>query len=421
MKHSFIKLLPALRGKQQGISNILLIVGIAIAALILHSVLPEIAQGWVAMSWISMLGHSAITVLALFIAWLMLSSASNKKANNRLQQAVQQQSAVESVLMQTHPQFATHFAGASGDLDQVQVLLADAIEKLLESFQGMQHLIKSQQKTALGQEKNQADINGNDIGEFLAEISATFQALIDSIINNSRVGLELLEKMDVVSEKVSGILGILGGIDDIAKQTNLLALNAAIEAARAGEQGRGFAVVADEVRKLSSRSEQLSQQIRTMVGGVKESIKDASTTIDTSIARLSSFNISFTAEAKIKMGKALGRAQEANASMAGIIEQQGNIAREVDEVVGRAISSLQFQDMVGQLLEHSNTRITSMETAWHRMGDWSKEAAQGHAASPDKIDKMRVEIGDIFAAADAMGKRNPVRQKTMETSEIDLF
>jgi methyl-accepting chemotaxis protein len=90
-------------------------------------------------------------------------------------------------------------------------------------------------------------------------------------------------------------------------------------------------------------------------------------------------------------------------------------------VVGNAISSLQFQDMVGQLLQHSNTRINSMKAAWIRMGDWSKEAAQGHASSLDKIDKMRTEISEIFATADALGKRSPVRQEKMETGEIDLF
>jgi hypothetical protein len=55
------------------------------------------------------------------------------------------------------------------------------------------------------------------------------------------------------------------------------------------------------------------------------------------------------------------------------------------------------------------------------MGDWSKEASQGRAASLDRIDKMRTEISDIFATADAMGKRNPVRQEKMETGGIDLF
>ncbi len=66
--------------------------------------------------------------------------------------------------------------------------------------------------------------------------------------------MELVEKMETVSQQVQKVLAGLGEIDSISKQTNLLALNAAIEAARAGETGRGFAVVADEVRKLSATS-----------------------------------------------------------------------------------------------------------------------------------------------------------------------
>lgn len=399
-------------GKQQGKSAILLLAGIAISALLLHWVLSGIGQTWVAM-----LVHSSITILALFIAWLVFSATAKKGSASHIQQEVQQQSAVESVLMQTHPQFSTHFAGATGDLDQVQALLADAIEKLLESFSGMQSLIKSQQRAALGMVGSHSAQNGTETGDFLAEISATFQQLIVTIVNNSKVGLELVEKMDVVTEKVGEILAVLADIDGIAKQTNLLALNAAIEAARAGEYGRGFAVVADEVRKLSSRSEQFSQQIRTTVSGVKEAISTA----EGSIEQMASLDMGFAVDSKKKVGEALDRAQKINADMAVVIAQQSDIAREVDVVVGRAISSLQFQDMVGQLLQHSNTRISSMKTAWHRMGDWSKEAEQGRAASPDKIDKMRAEIGDIFSKADTLGARNPVRQEKMATGDIDLF
>jgi methyl-accepting chemotaxis protein len=398
--------------KQKGKSSVLLLAGIALAIFFLHWILADIASGW-ASSFV----HSAITLLALFAAWLMFSSAARKETGKRIEEAAHHQSAVESVLMQTHPQFATHFADASGDLDQVQALLADAIEKLLDSFSGMQNLIKSQQDAALGLMVNHKTRDGIDTGDFLAEITATFQQLIVTIVNNSKVGLELVEKMDIVAEKVSEILDVLADIDGIAKQTNLLALNAAIEAARAGEYGRGFAVVADEVRKLSGRSEQFSQQIRTTVRGVKEAISTA----EGSIAQMASLDMSFAVDSKKKVGEALDRAQQVNEHMAVVIEQQANISHEVDVVVGRAISSLQFQDMVGQLLQHSNTRINSMKTAWHRMGDWSKEAAQGHAASPDKIDKMRAEIGVIFANADAMGKRNPVRQEKMAVGEIDLF
>jgi methyl-accepting chemotaxis protein len=287
----------------------------------------------------------------------------------------------------------------------------------MDSFSGMQKLIHSQQNAALHMVGSHNTDHNNGTEDFLAEITATFQQLIVTIVNNSKVGIELVEKMDVVADKVGEILNVLADIDGIAKQTNLLALNAAIEAARAGEYGRGFAVVADEVRKLSGRSEQFSQQIRTTVSGVKEAI----TTAEASIAHMASLDMGFAVDSKRKVGEALERAQKVNEHMAEVIEKQAHISHEVDLVVGRAVSSLQFQDMVGQLLQHSNTRIISMKTAWNRMGEWSNEAAQGRAASPDKIEKMRAEIGDIFASADAMGKRNPVRQEKMAIGEIDLF
>jgi methyl-accepting chemotaxis protein len=412
MRNTSKNLIPTTKGKQQGKSAVVLMAAIALAAIFLHWLLADIAE-----TWGVTLVQGAVTLSAIFMVWLLLPSAPGKNTVNHSQIQAPQPSAVENVLMQTHPQFATHFAGATGDLDQVQALLADAIEKLLESFSGMQNLIHSQQELAQGLMASHNSQDSNDTGNFLAEITATFQQLIVTIVNNSKVGLELVEKMDVVSEKVGEILNVLADIDGISKQTNLLALNAAIEAARAGEYGRGFAVVADEVRKLSSRSEQFSQQIRTTVSGVKEAIGTA----ESSIAQMASLDMGFAVESKQKVGEALDRAQKINAHMSVVIEQQAKMSREVDVVVGRAISSLQFQDMVGQLLQHSNARILSMEKAWHRMGDWSKEAGQGRAASPGKIVKMRAEIGDIFAKVEAMSERNPVRQEKMATGDIDLF
>ena len=400
--------------KQQGLGAVVLIAGIAVLSLVLHWAMSGVGQGQV-----NTLVQGCITLLAVLASWLMMRSVFADKprfeTTNSNQGMAVQQSAVESVLMQTHPQFSTHFAGASGDLEQVQLLLADAIEKLLESFNGMHSLINRQQQAVTGLMR--ADNNDSWMGKSLTEVTEAFQELTITFVNNSKAGMELNEKMETVTAKVSEILKVLGDIDGIAKQTNLLALNAAIEAARAGENGRGFAVVADEVRKLSGRSEQLSQQIRQTVTGVKESIAAATE----SIRNMASLDMSFAVESKKKVGEALERAENITATMAGAIELQSHISHEVDQVVGRAISSLQFQDMVGQLLQHSNTRINSMKSAWHRMGEWSEEASQGHAASPDKIDKMRAEISEIFTNADAMGKRNPVRQDKMAVGDVDLF
>ncbi|WP_460090212.1 methyl-accepting chemotaxis protein [Pseudomonas sp. S2_E02] len=153
----------------------------------------------------------------------------------------------------------------------------------------------------------------------------SIESLADDVTANA-------SQVEDLAQKVYSISKVLDVIRSIAEQTNLLALNAAIEAARAGDAGRGFAVVADEVRALAHRTQQSTQEIEQMIGGIQQGTDSAVSSMQQSNVR---------ARSTLELAKAAGTALEEIASaftlinernlvIASASEEQAAVAREVD-------------------------------------------------------------------------------------------
>jgi methyl-accepting chemotaxis protein len=171
----------------------------------------------------------------------------------------------------------------------------------------------------------QTDAEGQQAREVVELSIQRIHALVEDI---HRSGLS----MDNLRQDVDAIVGVLGVIRSIADQTNLLALNAAIEAARAGEAGRGFAVVADEVRALAHRTQQSTQEIEQMIGGIQQGAVQAVNAMQSSNSRAhSTLEVAQAAgQALDEITQAIASISERNLVIASASEEQAQVAREVD-------------------------------------------------------------------------------------------
>ena len=135
-----------------------------------------------------------------------------------------------------------------------------------------------------------------------------------------------------LADKIRDISKVLDVIRAIAEQTNLLALNAAIEAARAGEQGRGFAVVADEVRLLAQRTQQSTQEIEQMIGGIRQGTDHAVSAMQGSntLAHATLELAQSAGQALDEITRSITEINERNLLIASASEEQASVTREVD-------------------------------------------------------------------------------------------
>lgn len=285
-----------------------------------------------------------------------------------------------------------------------------AIIDLMVRFSGIVDKLDAALKAS---EAASEGIDGGLVSVFASsekELGAVVSSLRAATQHKDAMLAEISELLQFIVELEKMAIDVAG----IADQTNLLALNAAIEAARAGEAGRGFAVVADEVRKLSTLSKETGKQISEKVKVISAAISAA---VNTSKQTASGEAIALTAS-EAAIGNVLGNFRQITD---GLSASSGILRKESDGIkdeVAMSLVQLQFQDRVSQILSHVRDNIGSLPGYLEKS---QAEFDRNGRLEPVAAKQLLNEIESTYAMAEEHGNHGGKTQTAPNTSEISFF
>ncbi|RRV15006.1 methyl-accepting chemotaxis protein [Pseudomonas saudiphocaensis] len=251
---------------------------------------------------------------------------------------------------------ATNLVAASGQIHVASQRQSDAAGSMAAAVEemtvGIEHIaLNAGEADSLAKRSGELSRQG---GEIVASVVAEISEIARSVESSARTVEELGER----SGQVSAIVGVIG---DIAAQTNLLALNAAIEAARAGEQGRGFAVVADEVRKLAERTANSTREITEMVDSIQQGTLGAVASMEEGVARVNE-----GVERARYAGEAMGGIRDAANQVLSTVAEISHALREQSTASAEIAKQV---TMIARMAEENGEAVSSNHETANRLGE----------------------------------------------------
>ncbi|KRG76499.1 chemotaxis protein [Stenotrophomonas chelatiphaga] len=373
-----------------------------------------------ALEWPAALRWAILTTMTL--SWLGHAWWSTRAPAGRSPEQARILREQDQLLTELRNFVSNEIDGSRSEVERARDLIRQAVSGLGGSFEAMNRKSR-QQSQALARIVDRTGEDGSaglDVARFAQHASHQMEQLVEALEQVSGQSSNTVQHIDQMAQHLDGIFALLEDVKSIADQTNLLALNAAIEAARAGEAGRGFAVVADEVRNLSERSTTFNEQIRKLA----HSSKDAIAKVRETVTHMASRDMDRSREARMEAASMVDNVAQINASLGDGMREVSECARSIDGSVAEAVRALQFEDIATQALGGVHVHLDRL-TSINREALALQELLHRHdGAADEEMVTALARTGNRLRDLRSEWERpphKPVTQQSMGAGTVELF
>ncbi len=230
-----------------------------------------------------------------------------------------------------------------GQTEQATTTIADSFQAVISKA-----TVQARQAMELleGTQGVMTDGSPQSLKDFIRVSDERLTKMADEVVRVADLSVKMVQELDGVQKRTQAIDGFLQDVEKLADQTSLLALNADIEAARVGEHGRGFSVVANEIRRLSNRSHEFSDRIRHHLKEVRVGLSKTYGDMRT----LSAADVEHALQLKDEVLQLTRSLESKNREVADTVSNINAISKEISQDVQNVVISLQFHDITSQQL-----------------------------------------------------------------------